>query len=310
MTASTAVTPFVHAALLYRGDTEYLTGIVPFVTAGLAAGEPVAVSVPPRQLALLRAELGSAAVDVRWLDMTEVGRNPGRIIPTVLLAFADAHPDRTVRVIGEPVWPLRTAHEYPACVQHEALINQAFASRSATILCPYDVARLREDAVVDAATTHPMIADVTGSWPSDRFAPDVAVASGNVPLAAPADASAYTVDSPDMTGLRQLAAEFAVGHGLADERVADLVLALTELASNSIEHAHCEATVLFGRDRAGLVCQVRDRGHITDPLAGRRPATTYQLRGRGLLLVNHLADLVRVHTVAEGTTVEIWFRLA
>jgi hypothetical protein len=32
-------------------------------------------------LALLRRELGVAAGRVRMLDMTDVGRNPGRIIP-------------------------------------------------------------------------------------------------------------------------------------------------------------------------------------------------------------------------------------
>jgi anti-sigma regulatory factor (Ser/Thr protein kinase) len=307
MSASTAVAPCVHAALLYNGDAEYLTTVVPFITAGLAAGEPVAAAVPPRQLALLRAELGSAADDVRLLDMTDVGRNPGRIIAGVLLAFADAHPDRPVRIVGEPVWPLRSVDEYPACVQHEALINNAFAGRCATVLCPYDVAGLDPSAIADAATTHPTMADSTGSWRSDRFAPDAAVASANVPLAVPPDALVYAVDTQDMTELRQVAADFAVRHGLTGERVQDLVLALTELACNSIEHAHCGATVLLGTCATGLVCQVRDLGHITDPLAGRRPASTYQLRGRGLLLVNQLADLVRVHTTTEGTTIEIRF---
>ena len=41
----------------------------------------------------------------------------------------DAHPDKHVRVIGEPIWPGRSDLEYPACVQHEALINRAFAVR-------------------------------------------------------------------------------------------------------------------------------------------------------------------------------------
>lgn len=81
--------PFVHRALLYRGLEEYLTGTLPFIVEGLAAGEPVAVAVPGARLEPLRVELGAAAARVRLVDMGGTGRNPGRIIPGVLLAFAE-----------------------------------------------------------------------------------------------------------------------------------------------------------------------------------------------------------------------------
>ncbi|MER6691577.1 MEDS domain-containing protein, partial [Streptomyces minutiscleroticus] len=46
MTDGTAAGPFLHPALFYAGEREYLAGTVPFVREGLAAGEPVAVAVP------------------------------------------------------------------------------------------------------------------------------------------------------------------------------------------------------------------------------------------------------------------------
>jgi anti-sigma regulatory factor (Ser/Thr protein kinase) len=95
----------------------------------------------------------------------------------------------------------------------------------------------------------------------------------------------------------------------AEDRAHDVVLVVTELASNSVEHASSDATVLLGQVGGQLVCQVRDRGHIADPLAGRRPEVPGQVRGRGLLLVNHLVDLVRVHPTPSGTTVEARFDL-
>ncbi|MFD1044397.1 hypothetical protein ACFQ1S_01705, partial [Kibdelosporangium lantanae] len=52
-----------------------------------------------------------------------------------------------------------------------------------------------------------------------------------------------------------------------------------------------------------------DRGHLTNPLAGRVPASVTQFGGRGLLLVNHLADLVRIHTTPAGTAVRVYFKL-
>src|SRR5690606_18971591 len=101
--------PFHHPALFYRDDQEYLDGTVPFVREGLACGEPVAVAVPGDRLRLIRDALGADAEAVRLLDMREAGRNPGRIIPGVLRAFADALPaGHRARIVGEPVWAGRT----------------------------------------------------------------------------------------------------------------------------------------------------------------------------------------------------------
>ncbi len=130
----TAPGPFLHSALFYRDDEEYLVSAVPFVRAGRARANPSRWRSPPR-LDLLRDALGAASREVSWLDMAEAGRNPGRIIPGVLRHFADRHGGKQVRIVGEPVWPGRTAAEYPACVQHEALINLAFAGGGAAILC-------------------------------------------------------------------------------------------------------------------------------------------------------------------------------
>lgn len=155
MSTATGVDPFAHPALFYRGEEQYTAGTVPFLLEGLAAGEALAVAVPGPHLDLIRGGLGTGATGVEFLDMTEVGRNPGRIIPGVLRAFADAHPGRRVRIIGEPIWAGRSAEEYPACVQHEALINAAFEGREVTILCPYDADGLAPEVLADAHATHP-----------------------------------------------------------------------------------------------------------------------------------------------------------
>lgn len=59
-----------------------------------------------------------------------------------------------------------------------------------------------------------------------------------------------------------------------------------------------------------LVCQTVDMGRLSDPLVGRRPVPGRQLRGRGLLTINLMADLVRVHTTRDRTAVRACFRLA
>ena len=56
-----------------------------------------------------------------------------------------------------------------------------------------------------------------------------------------------------------------------------------------------------------MVCEVADGGRITDPLAGRLPPPRDRRGGRGLLLVNLVSDLVRIHTGGGGTTIRCWF---
>src|SRR5262245_16557436 len=88
--------PLVHEALLYDGPTGFLDGTLKFIYEGFSLDEPTAVVTPPRNVALLRERLGAFADGVHFVDMTEAGRNPGRIIPWVLGKFMDEHPGRRV----------------------------------------------------------------------------------------------------------------------------------------------------------------------------------------------------------------------
>ena len=302
---------FVHPALFYSGAAEYIAGTVPFVRASLAAGEPVAIAVPPRNLAILAGELGAAAGEVRFLDMTQVGRNPGRIIPGVLRAFADDHPAGRVRIIGEPIWPGRTELEYPACAQHEALINHAFAGRDVSILCPYDADGLDAATLTDAAATHPVLITRDREQASDEYRPDDVVARYNRPLPAPPDGAAsrhFDIDS--LAALRRFVVAESTRIGLAADRRDDLELMVNELAANAVQHGGGSGVLrIWPADPAELGCEVSSAGHIENPLSGRIPAGLDDDHGRGLLLVNHLADLVRVHTGPAGTTIRLYLRV-
>ncbi|MFF0146684.1 anti-sigma regulatory factor (Ser/Thr protein kinase) [Amycolatopsis sulphurea] len=305
-----SIPTFLHSAFFYGDAEEFLAGTLPFVQGGVAAGDPVAVAVPPRGLALLRAELGADAARVRMVDMTEEGRNPGRIIPGVLRAFSDGYPGRHVRIVGELRWPSGSSAEYPACVQHEALLNRSFAARRATVLCPYDTESAGEAALADAARTHPWLVDRTGQWQSSAgYAPEEVLRDSNQELTAPPGSATRTIAEGELPLLRHVATEAAVRAGFAADRLADFVLVASELVSNSIEHGSGTAVVRLATEGRQLICQVHDKGRIADPLAGRRPAVPGQVRGRGLLLVNHLADLVRLHTGPAGSTVEARFDL-
>ena len=302
-----------HEAMFYAGDEGFVSGTLPFVAAGLASGEPVLVAVPEPNGALLRSALGADARLVRFRDMTRAGRNPGRIIPWVLRAFVDEHAGQPVRIIGEPIWAERSVIEYPACVQHEALINLALADTSLTILCPYDATRLEPHVLRDAERTHPALAaaglEMAGQpWRSTGYtAPEIVVAEYNQPLDEPAGPiDVLPFDIGDLSMVRDFVADHGRRAGLLADRIADLQLAVNELATNSIKHADGFGTVRMWQDDGHLVCEVDDNGVISDPLVGRVSPATDSDRGRGLLLVNFLCDLVRIHTGSQGTAVRVY----
>ena len=304
-----AARAFSHPAFFYRDEADYLDGTLGFVTEGLAAGEPVAVAVPAPRLALIHNALGPVADGVHFIDMATAGRNPGRIIPGVLAAFADAQRPGPVRIVGEPVWPGRSPLEYPACVQHEARINAAFHGRPLTILCPYDAARLDPRVLGDAYATHPVVIEGGRRRASGRYAPEAVAASYNRPLAEPRRAAAFAFDDVRLRDAREFAVRTAAGLGLNGARLDDLALAVAELTTNSVLHGGGRGVIRVWAEDGRMACEVRDGGRLSDPLAGSRPPPSERPGGRGLLMVHQLSDLVRTHTAPDGTAIRCYLDL-
>ncbi|WP_290055271.1 anti-sigma factor RsbA family regulatory protein [Amycolatopsis solani] len=297
--------PFRHPALFYSGDAEYLDGVVPFLLEGLERGEPVVVAVPGRNLLLIEKALEHRADDVRLIDLSRAGRNPGAILPSMhALTAGYAGP---VRIVGEPVWAGRTDAEYPACVEHEALLNRAFAGRDLAVLCPYDVAALTPSMLADAERTHSELWGLAGPFVSPRFDPDGVRAELSRPLEPPPGALERMFDIAQLASLRGYAEIWAARHGLRRPRRDDFALAIAELTTNSVLYGGGTGTLRLWSAPDEVVGEVTDAGTITDPLAGRIPPPASTLGGRGLLLVNRLADLVRTYWVPGRTTTRVHF---
>ena len=311
LSSATEKAGLVHSVLLYRGTDEYLDGILPFVRHGVAVGEPVLVSVPDDREELVRAALGPPVDGVRLVNMAHVGGNPGRIIP-MLDGFADEHASDRTRVVSESVWAGRSEVEYPECVQHEALVNLALADRPMTILCPYDAGRLAPSVLADAASTHPIVAEHAEWRANPGFADPLSVADAwNSPLPEPEGVSSTLVFSaPDgPRQVRRVTHEVAARAGLSGRRLTDLLLAVNEVAVNTLLHTGHPGLFSIWCADGQVVCQVQDSGHITDPLAGRRRPAPHDTGGHGLRLVNDLCDLVRIHTRPGETTVRLHMQL-
>jgi anti-sigma regulatory factor (Ser/Thr protein kinase) len=188
------------------------------------------------------------------------------------------------------------------------MINSVFEDRDAAVLCPYDVSGLDETRIADAHRTHPVLATNGSRWDSASYTNPLTVAADfNLDLPdPPADAVWLVLDGRPLAAVRRSVGEFATAAGLSPQRIADLTLAANELVSNTMAHAGGQGTLYLWLEDGLVVCQVVDGGHIADPLAGRRPPPVpLAAGGRGLLLVNQVCDLVRVHTRPGATTIRV-----
>jgi len=296
---------FRHVGFFYRTEDEYAATVTGFLRAGLAAGEPVLAAVPSARIALLRDALGADTALVEFADMTGVGRNPARIIPRVL-AFVGRHPGRRVRYVGEPMWASRSTAELREAIRHEALINLAFANADAEILCPYDITELEPAVIADARRTHPVLLSDGRQGPSPGYAVPFQIPfSCSLPLPAPPDDAMSHTYRTDLSQVRALVLQHARTAGLTDARANDLMLAVSEVAANTLRHTESHGTLTIWQDQGEIICEIHDDGTITDPLAGRRIPAPDAAGGHGLWLVHQVCDLVELRSDDTGTTVRI-----
>jgi anti-sigma regulatory factor (Ser/Thr protein kinase) len=290
------VSEFVHEALLYADEDEFLRGTVPFLEHGLRAGEPVLVAVGADKIAAIVAALGRGADRVQFTDMARLGANPARIIPAWHDFVAARDADTPVRGIGEPIWAGRSAAELIECQRHESLLNLAFATTRA----------LPAKVIDEARRSHPRIVHGEEERPSDAFRGLDAVAR---PFAAPmpeppAEAECYCFDTERLPFLREVVAAHATLADLSPRRARDLAFAVNEVTTNSVRHAGGSGVLRIWTDDRAVLCEVRDVGRLDAPLAGRLPPTGDD-GGWGLWLANQLCDLVQLRSYPAGSAVRL-----
>jgi anti-sigma regulatory factor (Ser/Thr protein kinase) len=301
---------FRHAALLYRTPDELATGVVEFVQAGISAGAAVLVASTGHSLRFLRGLLDGRGARVAWEDLSGMGINPRRITAAFRL-FAEEHAGQAVRCVQEPAWRTRPPEVVRETLRHEALLNLALAHEQASVLCAYHHS-LPAGVLAGAERTHPMVMR-DGRWQVSQTyrAGSLIPAEWDEPLAPP-PAAASTLDYRDnLAVVRRFAATQARRAGLAEARVADLVIAVSELAANTLAHTSGPGTVTMWQARGEVLCQVHDSGEISDPLAGTTcPDPTITAYGHGLWVVHQLCDLVETRTGPGGTTTRLHMNLS
>ena len=298
-----------HAAFLYRTQAEFATAVLDFIEAGVNAGEPVLVAATGPNLHRLRGRLDHQNGILTWADMSSTGSNPRRVTSVVRL-FAEEHHGQPIRFVQEPAWPSRPAGEVREAIRHEALVNLALAGAPAAVLCAYDL-QLDAGPIMGAERTHPVVIRDGSEGASLSYAADLAIpAECDEPLSSPPPGAAALAYRHNQLAVRRFAAGVARRAGLSSDRTGDLVIAVGELAGNTLTHTSGPGTLTMWVADGEVVCQTSDSGQITDPLAGtRRPDADDPSRGRGLWVVDQLCDLVEMRTGPGGTTIRVHMRL-
>lgn len=298
-----------HEALLWSGLDDFVAGTAPFVAEGVAAGEPVLVAVPDSHWQPMRDALGPVAEQIEYVDMTELGSNPARIIPRwrqfVEEAGAGGVP---VRGIGEPIWAGRRSAEISECQVHEALLNIAIGPDVPLWLrCPYEVDAFDSDVLEAAQRSHPVLMQQDSYRGSTRYGGldyVESVMGGELPEV-PAGADLLDFDRHSVEAARRSVGRWAAKSGIDARRADELTLAVHEVVVNSVLHGGGAGRLRMWRQPDALICEVRDHGRLRNLLVGRSAPDEMLPRGRGLWMANQLCDLVQIRATDEGTVVRL-----
>jgi anti-sigma regulatory factor (Ser/Thr protein kinase) len=304
---STQEEQFRHEAMPYGSTQDLLGQVSEFLEPGLSHGDVVMIVVESGKTAMFRNAFGDR---VEVAAMEEVAPNPGRLISLWHDFLEDTcAPGDTVWGIGEPVYPGRRPAEMVEAQIHERLLDRAFTNTPYRLLtaCPYDVGRLPKEAIEEMERSHLYIIEGGNARENPRFEPDdVGVLEGDL-TAPPIPEDWFTPFSAvGLAAMRRDLAEQARDLGVQSERIPDLLLAVNEIATNSVLYAGGGALGVWP-DNGHMVCEVRDRGYIKDDLVGRRRPAATQMRGRGIWLANQVSDLIQLRTGPSGTRARIMF---
>jgi anti-sigma regulatory factor (Ser/Thr protein kinase) len=302
-----------HAAVVVGSHDELLAAALPWLRAGLSAGDLTVLSCDEATAALLCAELGadgaSVVTDPR-ISLRGVRPPDAVVVLRRLLGQAADAPSGRLRVLGAPEFG-PTAREWREAQRYEAVVNRLLAGAPVDALCVYDRRTLPEQAAASALATHPEVltdgrrAENPAYRSPSRYVRDLPLPREPMEQGEPV----YAVSgAPTLADLRhQLAAVLARQVPDRDQRE-DLHLAVSEIAANAFRHGTAPVSARIWTSDDWIVCTVTDAGRgYGDVLAGFQPAHGADLSrgGMGLWLARKLWDHVDLLIGQDGFTVRL-----
>jgi anti-sigma regulatory factor (Ser/Thr protein kinase) len=307
-----AVPGYIHDAFVYSTDEEMVTGAVHFLQEGIDADEAAVVVCSERNAEIVARALG-AEDRLALLPQPDVYHR----VPDAIIAFQHlierqlASGAHRVRVVAEVDFGASEA-TWSEWARFESVVNMALAEYPLWNVCIYDTRVLPEAVIATAERTHPNVRTGASRSPSSQYVEPLKYLSQ--PRAwepFPMQAGLPAIDLNELTDLAQLRhglAEALAAGKLARDGVDDMVIAVSEIATNAIMYGGPPVNVRLWAEDGRAICTVTDHGPgIDNPFAGYVPAHGSDLTrgGMGLWMARRLCDQVDLHKGPDGFTVRL-----
>ena len=186
-----------------------------------------------------------------------------------------------------------------------------FAQAPAWIVCPYDTRVLPASLLSDARRTHPTTFHPEQRHSDGYLAPEQFLDAVPEPMPPVSGAPAVRLDinSRDVNGgvapaRHAVSAVIAAGGWSGLDRGDDLILAMSEIVTNSIRYGRGRRELRVWTDRETVTCEVSDDGNgPDDPLIGYRPPRPDTIGGRGMWIAQQLCDALAITRIGSSTVV-------
>jgi anti-sigma regulatory factor (Ser/Thr protein kinase) len=296
-----------HSVFVY-GDDDGLTGkMAPFLSSGLAEGEPVIVVLERGKWELLAGALGPDAPTISFID-----RDAFYTRPEAALAGYDG---RLRQLLRDGASAIRVFGELPHCetdaecnlwISYEAILNRAFEHHPGWIMCGYDARDVAQPVLDSAFDTHPEV--LADGWArSPHYHDPEEVVSSRTPTPAPlANLHALRLDGGPRGFREALRAELEAA-AVSVPEAENMLIAAEEVLANAHRHGGETLSVSVGCVGDRFVCEVSDSGPgIDDPLAGFLPPRPGHADGAGLWVARQLTRQLELVPSPAGSSVRLW----
>jgi anti-sigma regulatory factor (Ser/Thr protein kinase) len=193
-------------------------------------------------------------------------------------------------------------------VRYESLLNVSFPNQPFHARCCYDTRVVSPEVVDYVRRTHPHVFEGEALRDSPVYGDQVGLLThlDRRPLpASPERTVSMRVLPEDLHAVRAFVAEQARGCGVTGDALHNLLVAVTEVATNAIRHGDAPVTLRAWPDN-GLICEITDSGDWQpDGYLSWDPPESATDAGFGLWGAGMLCDTVQVRPGAKGTTVRL-----
>ena len=273
------------------GDEGFLAAAIPFVTDGIAAGDPVLVVLGARREELLQQKIDDPE-PITFIPASHDIQRPSSRIASLRRSFAvhSASGAERIRLVED--LPPSPSGSWQPWLRYEAFALRAFAAYplvDLSIVASEDVPRSVIDKLTRVAV-HGETAELL-----DEPVP---------PVDAP---PAIHLEHPAPTEARRRIADMAARLALPIDRQEHIVAAVSEIVTNALVHGAPPMELCAWAVGGGIEGTVTDHGGgPSDPTVGLAPADRVPGEGGlGLFIAHQLCDEVTLHRRGMEFTVRL-----